>query len=283
MSSSNHPIIIPSDFDIEDAFSFINVPDYFAATPENTSPDFSNDLTKYLLATLVFSPLHDDPYMKVIQAYDVISPPQVTTPPLVLLPPSLLLSLSPMFDSRDFFPPEENSPPKDIETHVESPIPISLSSSVGSSSPVRSTTPPPDYPFDESIFAELDHSLWIIPRPLGSEPVSLYPKTYWELLPKEILGATTQRDTRSYYPKRYWELLPKEILGAITQRETGMSYGKMEGNLIDGKSISSEMRPYGSTMLSTRTGKFSISSERKQLRHATWGTSLDLLLLLWKG
>ncbi|GKG04080.1 hypothetical protein Tco_0314467, partial [Tanacetum coccineum] len=57
---------------------------------------------------------------------------------------------------------------------------------------------------------------------------SVYPKTYWELLPKEILGATTQRDTGSYYPKRYWELLPKAILGAITQRETRMSYGKME-------------------------------------------------------
>ncbi|GKB54369.1 reverse transcriptase domain-containing protein [Tanacetum coccineum] len=46
-------------------------------------------------------------------------------------------------------------PPKDTETLVESPIPISPSSSVGSSSPVRSTTPPPDYPFDESIFAEM--------------------------------------------------------------------------------------------------------------------------------
>ncbi|GKC73642.1 hypothetical protein Tco_1119525 [Tanacetum coccineum] len=57
---------------------------------------------------------------------------------------------------------------------------------------------------------------------------SFYPKTYWELLPKEKLGAITQRDTGSYYPKRYLELLPKEILGAITQRETGMSYGKME-------------------------------------------------------
>ncbi|GKD73898.1 hypothetical protein Tco_1332180, partial [Tanacetum coccineum] len=57
---------------------------------------------------------------------------------------------------------------------------------------------------------------------------SLYPKTYWELLPKEIVGATTQRDTGRYYPKRYWELLPKEILRAITQRETGMSYGKIE-------------------------------------------------------
>ncbi|GJX46050.1 hypothetical protein Tco_0271240 [Tanacetum coccineum] len=76
-----------------------------------------------------------------------------------------------MFDSRDFFPPEEIPPPKDTETPVESPILISPSSSVGSSSPVRSTTPPRDYPFDESIFAELDNSLWIIPRPLGSEPV----------------------------------------------------------------------------------------------------------------
>ncbi|GKC01369.1 hypothetical protein Tco_1388621 [Tanacetum coccineum] len=64
MYSSNHPIIVPSDSDIEDAFSSINVLDYFLATPGNTSPDSSNDLTKYLLATLVFSPLHDDSYMK---------------------------------------------------------------------------------------------------------------------------------------------------------------------------------------------------------------------------
>ncbi|GJS61179.1 hypothetical protein Tco_0655963 [Tanacetum coccineum] len=62
---------------------------------------------------------------------------------------------------------------------------------------------------------------------------SYYPKRYWELLSKEILGAITQRDTRSYNPKRYYELLPKEILGAITQRcRTGMSYGKMEGLLL---------------------------------------------------
>ncbi|GJT81270.1 hypothetical protein Tco_1055612 [Tanacetum coccineum] len=76
-----------------------------------------------------------------------------------------------MFDSRDFFPLEEIPPPKDTKTPIESPIPISPSSSVGSLSPVRSTTPPPDYPFDESIFVEVDNSLWIIPRPLGSEPV----------------------------------------------------------------------------------------------------------------
>ncbi|GJW75246.1 reverse transcriptase domain-containing protein [Tanacetum coccineum] len=60
---------------------------------------------------------------------------------------------------------EKISSPKDTET------PISSSSSVGSSSPIRSTKPPPDYLFDESIFAELDNSLWIILRLLGSEPV----------------------------------------------------------------------------------------------------------------
>ncbi|GJT77987.1 hypothetical protein Tco_1044712 [Tanacetum coccineum] len=75
-------------------------------------------------------------------------------------------------DIKHMIPP---TPPRDIEPLVESPIPLSPSSSVGSSSPVRSTTPPLDYPFDESIFAELDNSLWIIPRPLESEPVPKEP------------------------------------------------------------------------------------------------------------
>ncbi|GJT83309.1 hypothetical protein Tco_1057651 [Tanacetum coccineum] len=177
MSPFNHLIIVPSDSDIKGAFSSTNVPDYFPATPGNTSPHSSNDLTKYLLATLVFSPLNDDLYMEIMQAYDAtdnelpIPPHQAPIAPPTIVSPSLVLSLSPMFDSRDFFPPEEIPPPKDTETPVESPIPISPSSSVGSSSPVRSTTPPPDYPFDKSIFAELDNSLWIIPHPVGSEPV----------------------------------------------------------------------------------------------------------------
>ncbi|GJV92151.1 putative ribonuclease H-like domain-containing protein [Tanacetum coccineum] len=174
MSSPNHPTS-----DIEDAFSSNfpdytpTSPDYFPVSPGNISPDPSDNLSKYLLASLAISPSHDDPYM---QAYNAAAneppiPPQAPIDPPPVLPPSLVLPLSPMFDSRDFFPPEEIPPPKDTETPVESPIPISPSSSVGSSSPVRSTTPPPDYPFDESIFVELDNSLWIIPRPLGSEPV----------------------------------------------------------------------------------------------------------------
>ncbi|GJS88095.1 hypothetical protein Tco_0770731 [Tanacetum coccineum] len=120
MYSYTHPSI-PSDYDVEDAFSSINAPNY---TP--TSPDYS----------------------------------------------------------RDFFSPEDISPPKDTKTPVESPISVSSSSSVGSSSPVRSTTPPPDYPFVVSIFAELDNSLWIIPRLLGSEPVLEEPDesdTYYNL------------------------------------------------------------------------------------------------------
>ncbi|GJT80294.1 reverse transcriptase domain-containing protein [Tanacetum coccineum] len=45
-----------------------------------------------------------------------------------------------------------------------------------SSSPIRSTTSPPDYLFDEFIFTELDNPLWIISRPLGSEPILKEPE-----------------------------------------------------------------------------------------------------------
>ncbi|GKF42346.1 hypothetical protein Tco_0125688 [Tanacetum coccineum] len=64
-----------------------------------------------------------------MQAYDATDnelpiPPQARIAPPTILPPSLVLSLS-----------------------------------VGSSSPVRSTIPPPDYPFDKSIFAGLANSM----------------------------------------------------------------------------------------------------------------------------
>ncbi|GJR30901.1 hypothetical protein Tco_1107133 [Tanacetum coccineum] len=171
--------IIPNTSDIEDAFSS-NFPDYtptsldyFPVLPGNISPDPSDNLSKYLLASLAISPFHDDPYM---QAYNAAAneppiPPQAPIDPPLVLSPSPVLPLSPMFDSRDFFPPKEIPPPKDTKTLVESPILISPSLLVGSSSPVRSTTPPPYYPFDESIFVEIDNSLWIIPQPLGSKPV----------------------------------------------------------------------------------------------------------------
>nr|GEV59683.1 hypothetical protein [Tanacetum cinerariifolium] len=79
-----------------------------------------------------------------------------------ILPPSPVLSLSQMFDSQDLFPSKEISP-KDTETPIESPIPVPPSSSEVSSL---------DYLFDESIFVELDNSLWIISRPLGNKPMA---------------------------------------------------------------------------------------------------------------
>nr|GEV76624.1 reverse transcriptase domain-containing protein [Tanacetum cinerariifolium] len=117
MSSSNYPFIVPSDFDIENAFSSTNTPDYTPASPDyfptswgNTSPDLSNDLTNDLLASLAFSPFHDDLYMKVTQAYDVTNnelpiPPQAPIAPPTIFPPSPLLS--PSLNSRDFFRPKE--------------------------------------------------------------------------------------------------------------------------------------------------------------------------------
>ncbi|GKA34006.1 hypothetical protein Tco_0720435 [Tanacetum coccineum] len=78
------PIFVPSDSNVEDAFSSTNTtdytlasPDYFPASPRNTSSDPSDDLSKYLFASLAISPFNDDPYMKVMQAYDAtkILPP----------------------------------------------------------------------------------------------------------------------------------------------------------------------------------------------------------------
>nr|GEV73106.1 hypothetical protein [Tanacetum cinerariifolium] len=120
MSSSNYPFIVPSDSGIKDSFSSSNTPDYtpaspdyFLASPGNTSPDPSNDLTKDLLGSLTFPSFHDDPYMKVMQVYyakeSPIPPPAPIAPPIIF-PSSPMLS--PSINSQDFFRPEEILPPK---------------------------------------------------------------------------------------------------------------------------------------------------------------------------
>ncbi|GKG36577.1 hypothetical protein Tco_0444255, partial [Tanacetum coccineum] len=114
-----------SGSNFKDAFSSITTPDYtpaspdyFPASPGNTSSDSSDDLTKYLLASQAISPFYDDPYMKVMQAYNTtnnespIPLPQAPIAPPTILPPSPMLPLSPMFDPQDFFLPEENLPPQ---------------------------------------------------------------------------------------------------------------------------------------------------------------------------
>nr|GFC05655.1 hypothetical protein [Tanacetum cinerariifolium] len=81
-----------------------------------------------------------------------------------LLPPGFLEPLYPdMINNQEIKHMIPPTSPRDTETPIGSPMPLSPSSSVGSSSPVRSTISPPDYPFDKSIFAELDNLLWIIP------------------------------------------------------------------------------------------------------------------------
>ncbi|GJR25003.1 hypothetical protein Tco_0973530 [Tanacetum coccineum] len=84
----------------------------------NTSSDPSEDLSKDLLASLAISPFHNDPYMKVMQAYNAtndespIPLPRALIAPPTVLPPSAVLPLSPMFDPRDFFLLEEILPPQ---------------------------------------------------------------------------------------------------------------------------------------------------------------------------
>ncbi|GJR99914.1 putative reverse transcriptase domain-containing protein [Tanacetum coccineum] len=230
MSSPNHPTS-----DIEDAFSsnFLDyIPassDYFPASPGNTSSESSNNSSGLVpIASPTLSLFHNDPYMKVMQAYDAISPPQVTIPPPTVVPPSPMLS--PMFDSRDFFPPKEIPPPKDTKTLVESPIPISPYSSVGSSSPIRLTTPPPDYPFDESIFVQLDNSLWIIPRPLESEPV---PEESNEMAPKRISTSATSTMTQAAIRKLVTDsiAITLEEVANIAQRlmDQILKHGSVQG------------------------------------------------------
>ncbi|GJV20398.1 putative ribonuclease H-like domain-containing protein [Tanacetum coccineum] len=234
MSTPNHPTS-----DIEDTFSsnFLDyIPaslDYFPTSPGNTSSESLNNSSSLVpIASPTLLLFHNDPYMKVMQAYDAISPPQVTIPPLTIVPPSPVLSLSPMFDSRDFFPPEEIPLPKDTETPIESPIPIFPSSSVGSSSPVRSTTPPPDYPFDESIFEELDNSLWIIPRPLGSE---LVPEESNEMAPKRTSTSATSTMTQAAIRKLVVDSIAAtlEEVANIAQRlmDQVLKHGSVQGTI----------------------------------------------------
>ncbi|GJV82473.1 hypothetical protein Tco_1522371, partial [Tanacetum coccineum] len=120
-----YPIIVPSDSNVEDAFSSTNTPDYTPASPDyspaspgNTSSDPSEDLSKDLLASLAISPFHDDPYMKVMQAYNATSNespiplPRAPIAPPTILPPSPVLPPSPLFDPRYFFLPREILPPQ---------------------------------------------------------------------------------------------------------------------------------------------------------------------------
>ncbi|GJS16259.1 hypothetical protein Tco_0410731 [Tanacetum coccineum] len=109
MSSPNHPTS-----DIDDAFSFnfsnyiLASPDYFPASLGDTSYESSNNSFGLVpIASPTLSLFHDDPCMKVMQAYYAKESP---IPPPTIMPPSPMLS--PMFNPQEFFLPEELLPPK---------------------------------------------------------------------------------------------------------------------------------------------------------------------------
>ncbi|GJT21239.1 hypothetical protein Tco_0891176 [Tanacetum coccineum] len=109
MSSPNHPT-----FNIEDAFSS-NFPDYILTSSDYVptslgktySSSSNNSFSLVPIALPTLSLFHDDPYMKVMQAYYA---KELPIPPPTIVPPSLMLS--PMFNPQEFFLPEELLPPK---------------------------------------------------------------------------------------------------------------------------------------------------------------------------
>ncbi|GJW87531.1 hypothetical protein Tco_0162871 [Tanacetum coccineum] len=109
MSSLNHPTS-----NIEDAFSS-NFPDYipaspnyFPASPGNTYSSSSNNSFGLVpIASPTLSLFHDDPYVKVMQAFYAKESP---IPPPTIVPPSLMLSS--MFNPQEFFLSEELLPIK---------------------------------------------------------------------------------------------------------------------------------------------------------------------------
>ncbi|GKD98049.1 hypothetical protein Tco_1381946 [Tanacetum coccineum] len=103
MSSPNH-----STFDIEDAFSSMNIlnytsvsSDYFSASSESSSFNSSKN-SKDNMIPPVFPSFYNNPCLKDVQAFYAKELPNPITPPAILTP-SLVLPPSLLFDPRYFF------------------------------------------------------------------------------------------------------------------------------------------------------------------------------------
>ncbi|GJW99462.1 hypothetical protein Tco_0183376 [Tanacetum coccineum] len=118
MSSSPHSTITSSEFDMENAFSTMNIHNYtsaLSATSGSTSFNFLEDSRDGMIPP-AFSFFYNNPYLKDVQAFyakeSPISPPAPIISP-VMLPPS------PIFNPQEFFVPEKLLPPKK-QTHLPS-------------------------------------------------------------------------------------------------------------------------------------------------------------------
>ncbi|GJW15496.1 hypothetical protein Tco_0019629 [Tanacetum coccineum] len=152
MSSPNH-----STFNIEDAFSSMNIlnytsvsPNYFPASAGSRSFNSSENFTDNIIPP-VCSSFYNNPCLKDVQAIYAkelpISPPDPITL-LAILTSSLVLPPSLLFDPRYFFVPEELLPKKRIHSLSSSSTMLSNSSRnqtcdlVSPSSSVYTPTPP---------------------------------------------------------------------------------------------------------------------------------------------
>nr|GEV76338.1 reverse transcriptase domain-containing protein [Tanacetum cinerariifolium] len=87
---------------------------------ENTPSESSNNSYGLVpIASLTLSLFHDDPYMKVMHAYDAIIPPQVPNPSPTIVPPSLMLS--PIFKNSFFSRKHCHQRNEAVNDHPRSP------------------------------------------------------------------------------------------------------------------------------------------------------------------
>ncbi|GKD21196.1 hypothetical protein Tco_1222899 [Tanacetum coccineum] len=130
MSSSPHSTITSSAFDMENAFSTMNIYNYTSASSGSTSFNSSEDSRDDLIPP-TSSLFYNKPYLKDVQAFyakeSPIPPPDPITLP-VILTPSPVLPPSLLFDPRYFFVPEELLPPKK-QIHSPSSSSTTLSNS----------------------------------------------------------------------------------------------------------------------------------------------------------
>ncbi|GJR56881.1 hypothetical protein Tco_1499043 [Tanacetum coccineum] len=106
MSSPDHPTS-----NMEDAFSsnFPNYlplasPDYIPTSPRKTYSSSSNSFGIVHLASPTLSLFHDDPYMKVLQAFYTEKSP---IPPPIIIPPSLIPKPQEFFLPKEFLSPKK--------------------------------------------------------------------------------------------------------------------------------------------------------------------------------
>ncbi|GJX36719.1 hypothetical protein Tco_0248276 [Tanacetum coccineum] len=99
----------------------------FSSLTGNTFSDPSEDISKDLLASLAISPFHDDPYMKVMQAYNATSNESPIPLPQAPIAPPTILPLSPVNEPVSYHPPLISLPPPQVfkigesshKTHLE--------------------------------------------------------------------------------------------------------------------------------------------------------------------